>query len=117
MIDWPACINAYNRDHKTLFKTRKKIIGYLYEKLKSYDKVGAVLYVSGSSIQIAMQEDKIEHLPKGHRFPSKKTALIMKYIAPDKTAEKIAKEVGCSASHVRKVASTLGLEYKNLGRY
>jgi hypothetical protein len=115
MIDWDRCREAYNRDHKTNFKTRKELLSYLYPLLGSYARVGREIYVSTYSIKNAMVKDELPHLPKGHRFPAKKTALIMLQASPDKTAEEIAREVGCSANHVRRVASKLKLKYKSMG--
>ncbi|MDO9463717.1 MAG: hypothetical protein Q7J67_00205, partial [bacterium] len=93
-IDWDGTRLAYNRDHKTNYKTRWMFLKQLYKKYKSLVAIQDIIYISASSIGKAMDEERLPKLPKGHQFPSANTQKIIDMDTRNKNRKEIAAEAG-----------------------
>lgn len=114
MVDWEATINAYNRDNKTDFKTRKEFLEALYAKYQVILKIERVIFINHATIVHAMIAEGIPRLPKGNRWPSSAMKKIYKLDTKTMTCKEIAKAAEIQCSHCYRLLHRAELPFKGL---
>jgi hypothetical protein len=114
MIDWDLNRRTWNKDHKTNYKTRRDLLVALYAEYKTYKKVGAALYMSPLSILKVMKKERIQALPKGHRFPSLKQQAVLALDTTNMCRREIAEQVGITPQYAWVLLTRFGKKWKKL---
>ncbi len=99
MIDWNASRIAWNRDHKTNYKTRKEFLSALYDEFRACGKAAKAICVSHSSVSQAMKEDGTKLLPKGWRLPTPRQKLIIDLDTKNLTKKEIVEITGLDGNY------------------
>lgn len=112
MIDLHASMDAYNREHKTHYISLLEFAQDIYDKYKSVSRVGRVLCISASTIQVRFTRVGVKFLPKGHRGVSGRLTTLLSLDTSNRTLSELAKMSGLSESYIRTVLGKYHKTYK-----
>lgn len=117
MVDFHASMDTYNREHKTHYISLLEFAQDIYDKYKSVSRVGRVLCISASTIQVRFTRIGVKFLPKGHRGVSGKLTTLLSLDTSNRTLSELAKMSGLSESYIKTALKKNHKVYKKTKPY